>query len=339
MASGDVDALQSLFEAMHKAAAETGDYSKLRQVNNWVSYTTRPDYLTTLEHWRDAYPQSPYPIAALGWAVGHQVWIYRGEEMAWKTPPEAPFAHRVSLAASERLMNLAWALDPSYLPASDGLFVSMKGRDQAAITDLLTSVFGKHPNRHSLRLAVNARDPIWGGSRADAFDLCLQFGDLIEGYSAELCSAEVAIDTRAHRAMRSAAYTTLREAEYRIDRYVVLRVGDLELGMPDYEFDEVRRIHKSWLRPGISLSEYEWYGSVIASRFDHPEYEAEMLADIQSFVLKRLEHDPLNVELLARRNDHLFYGSTMVSDPAVIEEFSENWRNMAQFGQHGFTTG
>jgi Domain of unknown function (DUF4034) len=164
--------IDGYFSAIAPGSQKFGDLRAMMQVFS-VS-DPRVDAFTT--DWIRDYPDSPYAKAARGWYLFDMAFLYRGEDRASETRPEALAGFRQLLNESGELAEAAWNLEPRFVPASDlVLAVTSKIGGREDIEDVVAEVMNVSPNFGSIRRAVEFDSKVWGGYPPEALGYCNEY--------------------------------------------------------------------------------------------------------------------------------------------------------------------
>lgn len=132
-----------------------------------------PKVIAFAKDWAEAEPQNPAALAARGWSLHAMGWAFRGSGYVQTIHPQAREAFVAAHAEGLRLMQAASALDPRFLPASDGILaMSYTIGQPELIAPEVDRIMGLLPNRWTMTLAGQGLAPNWGGSLKQMEMLC-----------------------------------------------------------------------------------------------------------------------------------------------------------------------
>lgn len=150
-----------------------------------------PKTVEFTEKWLEAEPQSVLAMAARGWALHAEGWAMRGSGLGRETSAPAMAALHKAHTEGLALMQAALAIDPGFLPASDGVLAMAYTTGQPELIEPeVARIMGLRPNRGTLSRAGQGLAPNWGGSTRQMKTLCRVYAPLVTdrpGYDAEVC--------------------------------------------------------------------------------------------------------------------------------------------------------
>lgn len=150
-----------------------------------------PKVIAFTKAWAKQAPTSIHAMTARGWALHAEGWAMRGTGLGRDLSPEAAAGLRAAHAEGLALMQAVLAIEPAYLPASDGVLAMSYTIGQGDLIEPeVARIMALRPNRRTLTLAGRGLAPNWGGSVQAMGGLCNRFAPLVTdrpGYDAEVC--------------------------------------------------------------------------------------------------------------------------------------------------------
>lgn len=186
--AGDVPAVSSLLAGLSSEGIEAQKVIR----NVFAMFGERhPKTVEFTEKWLAAEPQSVQAMAARGWALHAEGWAMRGSGLGRETSQVAMAALHKAHGEGLALMHSALAIDPGFLPASDGVLSMAFTTGQAELIEPeVARIMALRPNRGTLTRAGQGLAPNWGGSEGQMKTLCRAYAPLVTdrpGYDAEVC--------------------------------------------------------------------------------------------------------------------------------------------------------
>ncbi|UZD89913.1 DUF4034 domain-containing protein [Cognatishimia activa] len=177
---------QALEQAMSSAqgAFEAGQTNAehLRDLN-MVFVTTSPIIQEATEEWLEAYPDSVYAIMANAWIANKIAWTIRGTGYAHTVYQDAWPAFYAASDKAAQLTLSAFSIDPTYLPASDGMIAQGTfGNVDVNVTDIVDAVMAQAPNAGTLTRGLIVAHKGWGGSYTRGEKMCEQHAHKITAW-------------------------------------------------------------------------------------------------------------------------------------------------------------
>lgn len=306
---------QSAFEAGQTNAEHLRDL-------NMVFVTTSPIIQEATEEWLETYPDSVYAIMANAWIADKVAWTIRGTGYSSTVYQDSWPAFYAASEKSAELSQRAYALDPDYLPASDGLMAHALYRNlDLNIESIVDTVMDTTPNAGTLIRGLNVAHKGWGGSYDEGERLCavhahkvIDWGD----QAFDICMIHLAFNYTRWRPMRAFAERLLRTdhpAILDIRRQVVAKsnfyypgwyetVSQLDFPKEEWRQDLIELVHSEGFSDLKMANDFD-------SRFGNYT-DLEMVTDKVRLNARAnaeavLEYDPYNIEAIDTLLNHESY--------------------------------
>ncbi|MEO8530537.1 MAG: hypothetical protein ABI459_04900 [Deltaproteobacteria bacterium] len=191
--AGDIDGVEALLSG---SRTESPDHQ--RDLFRVLS-SSDPDVVAFVRTWVATRPTSAYAQTAMARALLEASNDLRGTRPQAYTWGDAMTRSNVLDTIAAEHAKLAYAIDPSLVPASDPVLVLIKvvGGTQTE-AEIVAKVMAVAPNAHTLELALIKAWPQWGGSFDAMWGLCAQYAPLVKDrpdYSPEVCMAQAILDS------------------------------------------------------------------------------------------------------------------------------------------------
>lgn len=324
---GEIDALETLVMALHKASIRDHDPSDLRAIYQDVIATTHPGRNEAVRLWRKQYPSSPYAAAAEAWMEMTHADLYGGRRAATKLRVAA--LERAEISATEAVRNAG-----DFAPALEGwLFLSKESREPFGLLPISEALLKIGPQRETMLQIIRAIDGAWSDSVRDVVGLCHLYADLVPGYNSDFCLIDAAVRLSRISDLRRPALEFLAAIDDpMIEDSRALAVLNHRFEM-DNAADRLVVWHRGALRTSSDAANHYSQGAIIAFRFDRPDYAAEAQAAALRFIDTRLLDDPRNPSLLREKIRILFFSYQSEPDPLKLAEARRAWPVTLHFGQ------
>ena len=200
-----------LAQAAYVAGETEGEH--LRNLNK-VFETTSPKIRDVAAHWLSAYPESAYALMANASVSTEIAWTIRGNSYASDVYAAAWPAFEIASQHAAELTIKAYAINPSYLPASDGYLRQALYKNVAVSPELVVhSVLAEAPNAGTLIRGLGVAHKGWGGSYARGERLCSIHSRKVEEWGEQafdICMIHMAYNYTRWEPMREFAERLLR---------------------------------------------------------------------------------------------------------------------------------
>ncbi|NDW52929.1 hypothetical protein [Aliiroseovarius sp. PrR006] len=344
VAAQDVEAVSQYMLQMHKTAEADGNFTPLQRVNGKVFSSTDPKVISFLKKWLEEDPENLYALTAWAWNRHEVAFAYRGFKNMRQSSPYAIEAYRQENDAARTAAQMAYALDPKYVPAADAMITMHPGRGAAVDIDkILADIMEVSPNYQSLSNAIWASSPNWGGSFNSMSQKCVKYADRIPDYSQDICLTKAALEFNVPSEMRKTALKVLSESDH---PRLLSKYADSYnyIGFPKpIDVDRLIEKHRKALSTNPNAEQYLISAEYFSINFGRSEYYFEARDALRENILTRVKANPydphlikdyLQLELKIKTDMRRLAGRPKpVWDDSMLLALQKHWVNALEFGQ------
>ena len=331
---GDMIGVETAMAELYSEALETGEFGTMRRVNSAVFAVTHADVISFLERWMAELPGSQFAHAGWAWNRYHIAGLYRGNKWYGQTSPDAIDLYEGTLQDAVIAAKAAYALAPQYQPASDAMLVFSVNRSaEIDWQPIFEKAIQDAPNATTLRKAIYAVNPNWGGSTERMMQLCADYADDMPNYDVEACIIQTALSHKVPAALRNVARDLLITRDEAWLDYLRLGFYTLRHDPTAVSQERLLDIHARAFDIGVSFDDYLSSAHTISLRYDLPFYETEAREKLAQYLDVLIERDPYNYHYLTKRIELLGNPDPNGEwEPLKLARAMELWQQATRFG-------
>lgn len=329
--------LEKEYKSAFEDAAKTKNFKLLRLTYSKLFVTANDERRVKIEAWLAEYPNSPFAATALTWSHYYMAFLYRGEAWWGATSIEAREAFHQELVLAKEMSDLALLVSPNFPPALDAaILLNRTHIDRTPLKPLMDHAMDAAPDRHTLRLALAAEQPQWGGSVEAMIAICTEMADRLPKYDEDLCLIEAVFWYDLKGQIRAKALVALEGRDEDFLDYARLDAYSNEWRTRENAASEAMRILRASLDENleVSISGFQKKLWEALSTFQLPLFRIEMEDALIAFMRNRLKDNPQSYRI----HDLLitdFLKRASYGDPtAKPDEALELWQDMLAYGRY-----
>lgn len=333
----DYDFLEGTFQSALEEATKTKNFEALRDTYTQLFATANDVRRLKVDAWLEQYPNSAFAATALAWSHYYMAFMYRGDAGWSSTAPQAREAFHQQLLIAKVMTDLALEISPDFPPALDAAIILKQTHiDRTPLQSVLDHALTVAPDRHTLKLALNADQPKWGGDIQAMTALCAEMAARVPEYDAELCMIEAVFDNGLKGPVRSKALIALEGRDEAFLDYARLDAYSNEWSDRENAARKAQRLLRATLGKGsdVSISTFKRQLRHLDETFRLPLYKIEMQDALVASMRNRLQDNPqapVIHELLIR--DRLERSASAFSK-GNPKETMEMWQDMLAYGRY-----
>lgn len=329
--------LENEFQTAFEDAAKTKNFSLLRLTYSKLFVTANDARRVKIEAWLAEYPSSAFASTALAWSHYYMAFLYRGSYVWGATAVEAREAFHQELVLAKEMTDLALEVSPDFPPALDAaILLKQTHIDKTPVQSLLDHALDAAPDRHTLRLALAAEQPKWGGSIETMISICVEMAERVLEYDVELCMIEAVFGNGLDGPLRQQALDALETRDEAFLDYARLDAYTNEWSVRENAVSEAKRILRASLdeNQAVSISDFQTRLGRVLMTFQLPLYKIEMQDALIAFMRKRLKDNPQSYRIHDLLITDIFKRASYGDPTAKPEDALELWQDMLAYGRY-----